>query len=139
TKCANEYQGRNKIAIKCQECGITFKVSPSRMKFDNPTFCSLECNYKNPERIARLISLNADQMKNSPNKLEMKGYNLLQEMNIEFKPQYIINKKFTVDAFLPKQNAVIQFDGDYWHGNPNAFDKLDHRQKKRKALDKSQD
>ena len=34
---------------------------------------------------------------------------------------------------------MVQFDGDYWHGNPASFPDPDQRQRKRMALDKSQD
>jgi very-short-patch-repair endonuclease len=138
-KCHNLFQGRNKIELICKTCGIAFKVSPARIKFDNRTYCSNTCTYADPQRKAQLISLNAKQMETSPNKLETQGYALLSEIGVEFIPQYVVNGKFSVDAFLPIQNAVIQFDGDYWHGKADKFPKLDHRQKKRKALDVSQD
>jgi len=78
-------------------------------------------------------------MKQCPNKLEIMGYTFLKELGVKFIAQHIINNKFTVDAFLPDQNIVVQFDGDYWHGNKNIFKTFDHRQRKRMALDISQD
>lgn len=138
-KCHNLFQGRNKVELICKTCGNAFKVSPATVRFDNRTYCSTDCTYADEERKAHLISLNAKQMEVSPNKLETQGYALLNEIGVEYIPQYVVNGKFAVDAFLPAQNAVIQFDGDYWHGKPDKFPKLDHRQKKRKALDISQD
>ena len=32
------------------------------------------------------------------------------------------NKLFKVDAFDPITNTVYEFNGDYWHGNPQVFD-----------------
>ena len=63
----------------------------------------------------------------------------MSEMGINFEIQYVIGGKFTVDAFVPSKNTVVQFDGDYWHGNKAVFPTPDHRQKKRMALDISQD
>jgi very-short-patch-repair endonuclease len=84
--------------------------------------------------------MGSDQNKNkTPNKLEALGYSILEKLDIKFIPQYVINNKFTVDAFLPEKNIVIQFDGDYWHGNKNTYSNPDHRQLKRMALDISQD
>jgi very-short-patch-repair endonuclease len=34
---------------------------------------------------------------------------------------------------------VVQFDGDYWHGNPAKYPNPTSRQKKCMALDRSQD
>jgi hypothetical protein len=33
--------------------------------------------------------------------------------------------KFKVDAYDPITNTVYEFDGDWWHGNPDIFDKND--------------
>lgn len=42
--------------------------------------------------------------------------------------QVILNihgKKFRVDGFDPKTNTVYEFLGDFWHGNPEKYDKDD--------------
>ena len=52
-----------------------------------------------------------------PNKLELAGRLVLQELNIEFKEQVRIKNKFLVDVFVEKYNLIIQWDGDYWHGH----------------------
>lgn len=72
--------------------------------------------------------------------LEMRGYSLLEEMQIPYAAQVLLFKKFCVDAFVDKgRGLVIQFDGDYWHGNPLKYNTLDARQEKRRKLDASQD
>jgi len=30
---------------------------------------------------------------------------------------------YTVDAYVPSNHMVIEFDGDYWHGNPAKYRK----------------
>lgn len=136
---ANEYQGRNKTSHTCKICGKTFKWSPSRSKAYNITYCSIACRDNDPEQRERLIAMNAKQQRMSPNHIEVIGYTLLDSLNVAYERQYLIGKKFCVDAFIPSLNTVIQFDGDYWHGNPAFFPTLDTRQQKRARLDRSQD
>ena len=136
-KCSNIYQGRKKITLTCIQCGNTFKRSPS---FKKQKYCSIECRNKNDFFKLHTLRIGAEQNKSKlPNKLEQKGYAALNAMNLYYLPQWFFNGKFTVDAFMPKEKVIIQFDGDYWHGNPAYYVSLDSRQKKRVALDKSQD
>lgn len=83
--------------------------------------------------------MNLRQQRLSPNNLERQGYAILDSIGLAYRPQELIADKFTVDAFLPEHNTIIQFDGDYWHGNPDKFQSLDHRQEKRVRLDRSQE
>jgi very-short-patch-repair endonuclease len=136
---ANEWQGRNKDAYTCIICGISFRWSPSRAKSNNVKYCSLACRDADPERTLLLRRMNAKQLEMHPNNLERTAYAMLDEIGIAYNPQYLIGDKFCVDAFVPSCNTVIQFDGDYWHGNPTKFVTLDHRQSRRVALDRSQD
>jgi very-short-patch-repair endonuclease len=134
--CANEYQSRNKVHLVCEVCGKDFVRSPS---FDSQKYCSIACRNKSDSFKKHLVQMNARQSKNFPNRFEIAAYKLLSDLKIEFIPQYIINEKFTVDAFIPGKNVVVQFDGDYWHGNPSMYPNPDQRQRKRMGLDISQD
>jgi very-short-patch-repair endonuclease len=138
-QCSNEWQGRNKVTLTCKVCNKSFKVSPSTTIYDNRQYCSMKCRNKDPELAERLIKMRTAQSKANPNKFEMLAYSVLDEIGIDFVPQYIVNGKFTVDAFIPSNRTVIQFDGDYWHGNPAKYQVLDSRQKIRVAHDISQD
>lgn len=66
--------------------------------------------------------------KNGLNKLELAGRNWLENMgfvrNVDFFEQVLLFDRFTVDAFIPKYNLVVQFDGEYWHKKPKRV-KLD--------------
>jgi len=57
---------------------------------------------------------------------------LLNELNILYQPQYFLyyeNKKYKIFDFLLKEkNILVEIDGDYWHGNPNKFKKLNEQQ-----------
>lgn len=136
---ANEWQGRNKITHKCIVCGVEFKWSPSRIKNNNVKYCSLTCRDKDPERHTLLLQMNVKQQQGETTTPERIGYDILNAMKIEYLPQHVLFNKFCVDAFIPSLNVVVQFDGDYWHGNPQFFHTLDTRQQKRVRLDRSQD
>lgn len=134
--CANKYQSRNKIGVKCLICGKEFLCSKSH----NYKYCSIACRDKDPEVIKMLIELNAKQNRmKKETSIERIGYKLLNELNIFYKKQYLINDKFCVDAFLPNEKLIIQFDGDYWHGYRKNIFKVESRIQKRMKLDISQD
>jgi very-short-patch-repair endonuclease len=135
----NEWQGRNKTSHICKVCGATFKWSPSRSKTYNITYCSLACRDNDPDRALLLRRMNAKQLSMRPNNLERAAYAILDSIGVHYEPQYLVNDKFCVDAFVPSLALVIQFDGDYWHGKPEKFPIPDKRQVKRMRLDVSQD
>jgi len=135
--CSNKYQGRNKVTIICKVCNIVFVRSPI---FYAQKYCSINCRNESEDFKAHTIKMGADQNKRKePNNLELLGYTILTSCGVDFIRQYVIGGKFTVDAFIPSKNIVIQFDGDYWHGKKNVYPNPDHRQIKRMALDISQD
>ena len=47
-------------------------------------------------------------------RLEKKGYEKLNEHNIEYEPQKQIGY-YLIDAYIPKENVVVEFQGKYWH------------------------
>lgn len=136
-KCLNQWQGRNKHTCICKICDKNYKVSPS---LKNSIYCSVSCRDKDIDKINQLIYLNKKQQENkNSNKLEKQGYFLLDSLGIVYLPQHLMFGKFLVDAFVVSHNTVIQFDGDYWHGNPQKFRILTKRQEYRRNLDVSQD
>lgn len=138
---ANAFQGRNKIERVCKICGKTFKWSASRLNHQNAKmlYCSTACKQADPITHEHLVRMNQIQQQGKQSSIETIGYALLDELQVTYHPQHLIGGKFCVDAFIPSANLVIQFDGDYWHGNPAKYSALDARQKKRVRLDKSQD
>lgn len=133
--CADKARSQ-KDKYVCQVCGSDFYWSPSRASF-NPKYCSQACRNESPEWHQVMIKNNLlQQNKKGLNRLELAGRNILEEIGCDFQEQVLLFDKFLVDVFIPSHNIVIQWDGDYWHGRNGASD---DRQKKRKALDKSQD
>lgn len=137
--CANVWQSRNTTMHTCKMCGKTFRWSPSRHKATKITYCSLSCRNADPDRRTMLISMNAIQQQLRPNRVERAGYAMLDSLGMVYERQHVIGGTFCVDAFVPSLGMVIQFDGDYWHGNPATFPEPDARQRKRMAVDRSQD
>lgn len=137
--CQITWQGRNKTHHTCTICGNHFRWSPSRERVSNIKYCSIKCRDADPEKIAQLREMNVAQQKGGRTRLESAGYKLLDDLRVSYLPQHLIAGKFCVDAFLPDLNTVVQFDGDYWHGNPERFPTLDARQERRRKLDSSQD
>lgn len=138
TKCANHAQDK-KETFQCKMCKGCFRWSPSRKTQANITYCSNECRWRDPDDKQRLIELNQRQQLGKINKLEAKGYAILDAIGVEYFPQHLIGEKFCVDAFVPETGLVIQFDGDYWHGHPEKYPIPSTRQAKRIKLDMSQD
>lgn len=133
-----EWQSRNKIKRICATCDKIFWVSPSRVKFDAAKFCSIKCRDAHPDTIQHIRNMNQKQQTIEQTSIEKIGYTLLDQIGIHYEPQYLVDDKFCVDAYIPSIKLVIQFDGDYWHGHPDKFSTLDYRQQKRVNVDKSQ-
>jgi hypothetical protein len=45
-----------------------------------------------------------------------------------------VNHEF--DFYVPSENTLVEFDGDYWHGNPERHE-LTHKMKRQFRIDKS--
>lgn len=133
--CAHTRQRRTKIPVQCLTCSTRIDCSPSRVR----RFCSIKCRDGNADYVARVRVASAAAAMVFPNRFERAAYAVLDSLGIFYTPQHVVSGKFTVDAFVPSARLVVQFDGDYWHGNPSQFETLDARQSKRVALDRSQD
>ena len=51
---------------------------------------------------------------------------------------YLKDLKHYCDVFVPKKNIIIEFQGDYWHGNPQKYgiNELSEHQMRKVAKDK---
>jgi transposase-like protein/G:T-mismatch repair DNA endonuclease (very short patch repair protein) len=59
---------------------------------------------------------------------------ILEELDIAYKPQHKIERKI-FDFYIADYNILIEANGDYWHGNPLKYKKLDSIQKENKLRD----
>lgn len=58
--------------------------------------------------------------RNRPTKIETIVYEELNKRNIKFEKQYLVGR-FIVDAYIPKDNLIIEVDGIYWHSLENII------------------
>jgi G:T-mismatch repair DNA endonuclease (very short patch repair protein) len=140
SECYFVWKRRTKDNYTCKICKSHFARSPSLKKNGNPTYCSLRCRDADPDRVAQLRRMNADQATAvGPNNVESVGYAMLDDLGLAYEPQALLFGKFCVDAWVPSRGLVVQFDGDYWHAHPERFPQPDQRQQRRVKLDRSQD
>ena len=67
-------------------------------------------------------------------KPELKMKDILNDLNIPFEHQFRLGNHL-YDFHIPNTNILIEVDGDYWHGNPKKFKKLNKIQQKIKQRD----
>lgn len=80
------------------------------------------------------LSLAANKAKKDT-KIEIIIKDVLEKMNINFIKNHKCGR-FIFDFYLPDNNFVIECQGDYWHGNPDYFTKMNDIQLKNINRDK---
>lgn len=58
----------------------------------------------------------------------------IKPLGIDYDTQYYLKDiHHYCDVYIPSKNMIIEFQGDYWHGNPNKYsnDELSEYQKKK--------
>jgi very-short-patch-repair endonuclease len=101
--------------------------------------CSRECAQKTETWKNIMRVKNATARATLETNIERIGYLILGRVGVSFFRQHLLFGKFCVDSYLEDCALVIQFDGDYWHGNPSMFPKPNAMQKKNMQRDVSQD
>lgn len=138
-ECHKAYRVRDHVIKKCKTCGKETKFKP---RTSNPSltrdYCSRSCYFADPGVQRRLRRLNAEQQRGKETSVERMGYALLCSAGVAYRPQESIHK-FCVDAFVPQANLIIQFDGDYWHGNPVEFPDPNRLQRRNMQRDQAMD
>lgn len=62
----------------------------------------------------------------------------VKPLGIDYDTQYYLKDiHHYCDVYIPSKNMIIEFQGDYWHGNPNKYsnDELSEYQKKKVTKD----
>jgi very-short-patch-repair endonuclease len=78
-----------------------------------------------------MAQIREDLIKNM-SQLEKDFMSILDTLGIEYQSQYQIGTKF-FDFYIPKQNIIIEVDGDYHHCNPEIYKKPQYKLQ-RKAI-----
>jgi|14BtaG_2_1085337.scaffolds.fasta_scaffold07905_3 very-short-patch-repair endonuclease/endogenous inhibitor of DNA gyrase (YacG/DUF329 family) len=132
-KCRQVFEKRHKVKKVCKTCNIEFLLSKSTVlqRKHKIKYCSIKCRNKDPEWVynACIMGNLIQQHNKEPNKLELKGRKILQDIGIkDFQEQVLMFKKFCVDVLIESKKLIIQWDGTYWH-----------TKEKRRKQDMSQD
>jgi len=126
-----DWQRKRRPIRTCQHCNKEFKKKCR----NDAMFCSAECRFRSEYNTLQLAKMRKKQAGKKINKLEMAGYEMLTNMGLKYEQQFIFGGRFVADAFLNDYNIIVQFDGDYWHGNPEKYQNLSDYQKKVKEVD----
>ena len=64
---------------------------------------------------------------------------ILDELGIDYQPQYVLAAAYIVDYLIPSRSLVIEVDGDYWHANPAIYppEKRNQMQRNKVRRDKA--
>lgn len=123
---------RLSLNLICPICGKGFKRPPSDIRTEN--YCSNNCRDK-----GTAIRLANGTIFTKTTQLEIAGRELLNELEFDYVEQKVIGFKYVVDVLIPVYNLIVQWDGDFWHGNPIKYPKLSPIQKKNRSRDKKCD
>lgn len=113
-----ERQGKNSYQWKggkpnCKKCGKILSTYKSIL-------CS-RCQNTSLEMKQKLLAERLKQQINkSYTRIEKILYEYLESKMIIFEKQKVI-EFYTVDAYVPKLNLVIEADGEYWHSLPETI------------------
>lgn len=78
-----------------------------------------EHRQKVTEKFLERIRLNPTKHKNR-SKNEINVYNIIKNKYKESKYSFVV-KPYICDIFVPDLNLIIEYNGDYWHCNPNKY------------------
>ena len=110
-------------------------VPRSKVDIGQGLYCSRRCRWLDPvSKVPSAKCFARQASRKAPTIIEQLGYAVLTELGVAFDKQCHIGTN-VVDAFVPSIGLVIQFDGNFWHGNPDMYPTPNEYQKKRQLND----
>ena len=110
---------RHRLVRECPVCGAAFELAAGNPQQCCTRACATELRRTDPAAIARVQQMQHDQLTSkAPTRCELALYRYMDEVfgPDQWQRQARILDKWTVDAFVPHLNLVVQADGDFWHG-----------------------
>jgi hypothetical protein len=110
--CRNHYRQTKDSGI-CKKCSLELQVGKG-----NPFY-----GKKHSKKTLKLMSKNMSKncLKSGPkSKKENKLLDIIKNVNKTTIGSYSV-ENFICDIFIQNKNLIIEFNGDYWHCNPNKF------------------
>lgn len=117
------YIGNELHEIKCPTCKNIFQINISNVYYGRNKKCQEICTICNPL--------------NSPvSSSEKELLSFVQEI---YKREILVNtrqiiKPYEIDIYLPELNLAIEYNGDYWHGNPKFYNSTDYIKQKKASV-----
>jgi hypothetical protein len=126
-KCGNDIKVSSKYKIIACRNYFTFSNNKSLCK---PCSLKLQVGEGNPfygkkhskESLMKMTKTLTDNPRkyNPSSKPERKIQKIIEQLNFETNRTYRV-KEYICDIFIEKLNLIIEFNGDYWHCNPNKY------------------
>lgn len=117
-----EKRGSGKV-VYCITCGKPFYAPGYRLKRGTPKYCChAHRNY--PADMNGINRVLRFPTRKGLNSLELAGHAILEKLGLPYAEQQIVGGKFVVDALIPDCRIIVQWDGDFWHGNPAVYSTL---------------
>jgi very-short-patch-repair endonuclease len=82
--------------------------------------CGKKFRYKKGATIGRFCSMECYRKHSGKTSIEEIVENLLIDLGLEYQSEFRVNGSF-YDFYLPKENLLIECDGEYWHSFPDAI------------------
>lgn len=95
-----------------------------------------KATWNRPDVVKKTLEGQRKAQKGKPTKLELKLFAILDSLGITYESYVVVKPKFIVDVRIG--NAIIQADGDWWHGHVRFYP-LMARQHKQQLRDRAQD
>lgn len=116
---------------------IITKTARTRRKNGTPSWNSGKTGVYSEETIEKIRNATLRQLENQAfgkTSIERKMEEILDELKINYQYSKIMWKR-QYDFYLIDYKVLIECDGDYWHGNPKFFPKLNRIQMKNQIKD----
>ena len=120
------------VQVECNHCKEFFGKRRYLLGKSAENFCSANC-------YSRYRAETGNTPFTGPTKPERYFKALLEQDGIAFTAYKLIDHpefgRCYYDFYLPALETVVEVDGDYWHGNPKKYKKLNNQQKQIKKRD----
>jgi len=133
-KASCNFSDSKKVATICETCGKIFDNAKSAKMHSSIKHVSSE---KYLERNRKLSAARSNHSFRLDSVAEIKFFEDIKGIFHDAVRSYqIIGSGHVYDIFIPSEMILIEFDGDYWHGNPKKYS-LSQRMKQQYCIDKT--
>lgn len=135
------YKDKKSFEIICEIIKLSglglYKIENCKYNFVLPRLLSKEiCEFINLKEINIDSFKGFSKLQPPSSKKEIEFGKELQKIYPDIKSQYVIDMdkyNYYVDFYIPSKNMVVEFLGDYYHGNPEKYKREEFNKKYRKT------